>query len=86
MTKLEQVALAIFERVAPEEAATSWENLSEQERENALEWARAAMTAARTPSAELVIACADLFGSQTEIWETSIDAMLGKVPLGRTIH
>jgi hypothetical protein len=86
MTKLEQIALAIFDKVTSGAGETRWEDLSEEERQDALEWARAAMLAARERSAELVIACAELFGSQTEIWETSIDALLGRRVGDKSIH
>jgi len=86
MTKLEQIALAIFDKVAGGGGAMEWEELSLKERQDALEWARAAMTAARERSIELVIACAELFGCQTEIWETSIDMILGRLPDGRIVH
>jgi hypothetical protein len=86
MTKIEQIALAVYDKLIGGSGESRWEDLAEEEREDALEWARAAMIAARERSAELVIACADLFGSQTQIWETSIDAILGKVPAGRVVH
>ncbi|HEY0312300.1 MAG TPA: hypothetical protein VGC56_07360 [Allosphingosinicella sp.] len=86
MTKIEQIALAIYDKLISAGGESRWEDLTEEERQDALEWARSAMIAARERSAELVIACADLFGSQTEIWETSIDAILGNVPPGRIVH
>ena len=42
MTKLEEIALAIFRKVTSDPAA-EWADLSAEERQDALEWARAAL-------------------------------------------
>jgi hypothetical protein len=45
MTKLQEVGLAIFRKVTSDAEAT-WETMSEEERQDALEWAQAALEAA----------------------------------------
>jgi hypothetical protein len=55
MTKLEEIALAIFQKVASDPEA-SWDAMADEEREDALEWARAGLEVAREPSAEMLIA------------------------------
>jgi hypothetical protein len=48
MTKLEEIALAIFQKVASDPEA-SWDAMADEEREDALEWARAGLEVAREP-------------------------------------
>jgi hypothetical protein len=50
MTKLEQIALAIFNKVTEGQGETRWEEMSPEERQDSLEWARAGLEAAREPS------------------------------------
>jgi hypothetical protein len=56
MTKLEQIALAIFDKVNEGGGETRWEEMSTEELEDALEWARTALGAMLEPSDEMLTA------------------------------
>lgn len=82
---IDQVAKGIFAerfcgnpptRGFTSDADSEWASLSEEIRDLWRIYACAALKAAREPTTEMILACADLEGSQQAIWQRSIDAAL----------
>lgn len=80
MTKLEEIALAIFQKVTSDEEA-EWDTMSSEERDDALEWARAGWGAARDPGAkarmEGDLKMPNSWGAEF-VWVAIIDALLSE--------
>jgi hypothetical protein len=87
MTKLEEIALAIFHAVTSDPNA-SWDTMPAEEREDALGWARAGFAAAREATDEMRKAggmdihdAEDWHNSREtagEAWESMVDVLLNE--------
>jgi hypothetical protein len=95
MTKLEEIALALFRAVTSDPEA-SWESMSAEEREDALGWARAGLEAVRQPG-EVALAAGERniydggpgyresrANQAIDCWEDMIDELLAERNEGAT--
>ena len=81
MTKIEQIALAIFRSVTSD-SAVKWASLSSEEREDALAWARVALREARPIDDDMLRAGESASNGSAnslqvgQIWSAMIDEII----------